>query len=467
MDTGDAEAERARTLLGVGRPAEALASVNRLLSEQPEHTEGLALMGFCLLELQRVSEAERIWKQATAAHPDNINIAILGVRCAWNDPRQVWARTERLRFLAPNDQNVLYWVALAAARTNHELIAEEAVSRLRAINPVGDQPRLAEAWVDLFNSRRMGRLAKTTERITSELLGENPQNFEAHDLRIKAASLRSDRLGSRRDAAISELRAIGDAASSGVPAEPGRMRALTALTVGAPALGIAFAALAWLGAIGVQAGAIPWPIPVLLMAITWSWLCYAACSRVRLLVRVLPSAGRRRLLKPVVSSTLTTASILGSTGIAALVYLQPYNETRAIEIGFASQIVTLTTVEWVPLPMPLLVDPVPPIPGAPRTLPTVPRTSVPFTLRPGDLPIPTFAPRPTPTIAPTPDPLPPPTFIVQIPRERIETTTTTDPATALALIRYWIVIAALAVGAGGGLLLVAHLAHRGRHHRPR
>ena len=165
-----AEFERAQQLYDLGRAAEALDVVARILATRPDNAEGLRLAALCLSAVGRQDEAVQVAQAAVAAEPDSehgrrvlshmhykrgefrlaANIALEATKLAPNewrghmllarcvchfDPPRAIAPAERSRALGPDSPDTHFACALAYQALNRTEDARNAYLKVLELNP--------------------------------------------------------------------------------------------------------------------------------------------------------------------------------------------------------------------------------------------------------------------------------------------------------------------------------------------
>jgi hypothetical protein len=365
-------------LLAVARPKHALEVVDSLAAQEPDSFTVHLLRARCLLELRENAGAEQSWRRATELQPEDVGIAAIGVRCAirLQLDEQVWARAVRLRSLAPDLPLARYWYAIAAAVTKRDAIAYKEVEAVTRMDPTSDWPLHVAAEVDLVISGRKRRVAVEAEEAAELLLGRNPLDQGAHQIRLRAAALREVASRRKRPAAERRLSYLTDAARAGVQPGPGELRSVVIKAM-APLAPVLF----WLVAMFLAAPlveTISWFVALVGVVILGAMTYVAGWRRIRRIAADLPAAGRTRLLRPVVRTIYTTSGVIGAIAAVLLVVLFPYTQSHALSLGLgqpsgeSTRIVVVTAAPTVPTFTPPTVS----IPGVPA-LPTVPPISIP------------------------------------------------------------------------------------------
>jgi tetratricopeptide (TPR) repeat protein len=195
------EFDRAQQLYDLGRPAEALDAVGRILAARPDDPEGLRLAALCLSAVGRQDEAVRTARAAVAAEPDSehgrrvlshmhykrgefrlaADIALEATRLAPNewrghmllarcvchfDPHRAIAAAERSRELGPANPDTHFACALAYQAVGRKDDARAAYLKVLELNPQHAMALNNLAVLDR-SAHRLGRALRGFRRALS------------------------------------------------------------------------------------------------------------------------------------------------------------------------------------------------------------------------------------------------------------------------------------------------------------
>jgi tetratricopeptide (TPR) repeat protein len=125
-----------QNLVGKGRLDEAEEIIQRLLREQPDNGEYLAVLGFIRFSNKQFGEARKLYNQALRTHPNHYNYLRLGRACAMDGDYEAAARAlEEAHRLAPSSEEVMSDLGKAYFYRRQIDKARQVADELLRLNP--------------------------------------------------------------------------------------------------------------------------------------------------------------------------------------------------------------------------------------------------------------------------------------------------------------------------------------------
>lgn len=405
----DAIDQRARFLLAVRRPLEALAIVKEAIATAPDEASLHSLRAECHLAANQTVRAEQAITVAFACGPPSAHTLGVATRVALASGAARRAagltqgsmslaleRAALLRQSAPLEAYTWYLSALIYAYVRDYDACDAAIAHCKLLN--GAEPLGRTTAIDCALIIGGQDRLRNAQRDVGVLMEQFPA--EGKYRRAAALIVRRQNRPFGRSASV-ELRHLVDAAGLGSYPLPGELSSTFRRAVSPVMLTVGWAGVMIAMYIQNFNPAPDWTRPaVFLLTGVWIALIVLFARRSARSTALLPSAGRRRIALPTTRVYVVLGLICVGLSTLSFVRLSPFDRARAIELELGRPPGT----EKVRIQLPSVTIPRPSFPTFPTfpnipTLPTFPPVST-IPASPTFASFPTFPTFPTQTSSP-------------------------------------------------------------------